>query len=506
MGQGPLTIGGRLRQAVPVIVGVGEALRRPGEEPPLDPLSLAADAARAAAKDLSDASVLTRVDSVYVVNIVSWQYGDAAGRLATAVGARPRRAVHSDVGGHQPLRLLDAAAARIAAGESDVALVAGGEAVRSMELAMRAGQLPPWPELPSDAKPPDPRDHASARMADLDIVWPTEVYPLYEHASRRAQGLTIDAAIQGAAERWSYASEVAAANPTAWIREPKTPDEIATVSDGNRMVVWPYPKFLNALLSVNQAAAAIVTSTANARRLGIAEDRWVYPWGGAGAAEPDDVLARSSFEGTAAGAAALDGALELAGMSVDEIDLVELYSCFPCVPRMAAHHLGLAPSRPTTVTGGLTFFGGPGNNYMLHAVAAMVRALRAGAGDSGLLYGQGGYATKHHAMVLSRAPQDGYAVDDASSRQAEVDAALRPAFADGYGGFGSIETFTVPFGRDGRPSRAVVVGRAPSGDRFAGELVPDQDTLAALTDVDKEPLDMSVKTTVWEGRPALELA
>ena len=496
----------KLREAVPVIVGMGEVVQRSDDEPRLDPLALAEQAARRAADDAGVPGLLADVDALDVVSIVSWQYDDAAARLAAAIGARPGRAVHSDVGGHQPLRLLDRAAAAIASGESDVALITGGEAVRTLELAMRAGQLPPWPAPPAGAAPPSPNDHASKRMIDLGLLWPTEVYPLYEHGSRAAQGLTPAQAVAEAAERWAVASRVAADNPTAWIRTPKTAEEIATVSEGNRMVVWPYPKFLNALLSVDQAAAVFVTSTTTATRLGIPEERWVHPWGGAGAAEPDDVLVRSSFERTAAGAAALDGALELAELDVADIDLLELYSCFPCVPRMAAHHLGLERDRVTTVTGGLTFFGGPGNNYMLHAVAAMVRALRAGAGDTGLLYGQGGYATKHHAMVLARRPQDGYAVDDAASRQTTADGAARPTFLDDYDGPGHIETFTAPFGRAGQPERAVVVGRTPSGERFAGELAHDPAAFEVLTATEDEPLGHDVKATMRDGRPVVEMA
>jgi acetyl-CoA acetyltransferase len=496
----------RRREAVPVIVGIGEMVQRPDDDgAPLDPLSMAVQAARRAGEDAGDAALVSRVDSIDVVNIVSWQYDDVAARLAEGLGARPGRAVHSDVGGHQPLRLLDAAAARIASGESQVALVAGAEAVRSVEGAMRAGHLPPWPDPPAGAAPPNPLDHASARMARHGLLWPTEVYPLYEHGSRHALGLTAAAAVEEAARRWSVASAVAADNPTSWIREPKTAEEIATVSDRNRMVVWPYPKLLNALLSVDQAAAVIVTSAEVAARLGVPEDRWVHPWGGAGAAEPDDVFVRSSFERTAAGAASLDGALELAGLGIDEVDLIELYSCFPCVPRMAAAHLGLAADRTTTLTGGLTFFGGPANDYMLHAVAAMVRALRAGAGDNGLLYGQGGYATKHHAMVLSRRPQDGYAVDEPVARQAAADAPDRPPFLDRYDGKGTIETFTVPFGRDGRPERAVVVGRTPAGERFAGAVTADPDALAALTDFGTEPIGLDVQASEGADGTVVEL-
>ncbi|MGH9138600.1 MAG: hypothetical protein ACRD0G_16400, partial [Acidimicrobiales bacterium] len=387
------------------------------------------------------------------------------------------------------------------------ALVAGGEAMRSLEVAMRAGALPPWPPPPAHARPPNPRDHVAGAMAALELLWPTEVYPLYEQGSRHAAGLTQRQAVEEAAARWSAASTVAAANPTAWLGEERTPAEIATVGERNRMVAWPYPKLLTAQLGVDQSAAVLVTSTDHAAALRIPEDRWVYPRGGAVAAEPDDVLARSTFERTAAGDAVLDGALALADLAVEDLDLVELYSCFPCIPRMAAGHLGLDPAVPTTVTGGLTFFGGPANDYMLHAVVAMTRALRDNRGEHGLLYGQGGYATKHHAMTLTRRPaDDGYAVDDAGARQASVDAEPRPPFEPAFEGEGTIETFTVPFGRDGTPARAVVVGRRPDGRRFAGDLAPEPAAIAVLTDLDDEPVGRPVRARVVAERQIVELA
>ena len=490
-----------LDAAVPVIIGVGDVVQRPGAAA-RDPLSLAVDAVIAAAEDAGSASVLASIDSIDVVSMVSWTYGDVAGQLAGQLGCSPRHTVYSEYGGHQPVRLVDAAAARIAAGECSVALVAGGEAMRTLETAMRAGETPPWPALPADARAADPREHVTDRMASYDMIWPTNVYPLYEHPSRRAAGHTQAEARDWIGATWAAASTVAANNPVAWFREPRVASEIAYAGDSNRMVSWPYTKLMSALLSVDQAAAVIVASTDAARLLGVPEDRWVYPRGGAGAVDLDDVLARSGFEATAAGGAALDGALDLAGFDAAEIDLVELYSCFPCVPRMAARHLGRPLDATTTVTGGLTFFGGPGNDYMLHAVAAMTRAIRDGRGAHGLLYGQGGYATKHHAMVLADRPANAYPVDDAVARQYVVDALERSRLLDAYTGEGVIETFVMPYGRDGSPAYAVIVGRSLVGDRFVARMEANDDAVAVLTDPDDEPLGRGVRVT-GDGRAEL---
>ena len=153
--------------------------------------------------------------------------------------------------------------------------------------------------------------------------------------------------------------------------------------------------------TVNMGGAVLMTSLAKARAAGIAEDRLIHVWGGASAEEPRDYLIRDQFFESHAQNAVLKAAMDLAGGDGRAFDAIELYSCFPCVPKMARRTLGLGADVQPTVTGGLTFFGAPLNTYMTHAACAMVRKLRDGA-KLGLLYGQGGFVTKHHALVLSR--------------------------------------------------------------------------------------------------------
>ena len=157
--------------------------------------------------------------------------------------------------------------------------------------------------------------------------------------------------------------------------------------------------------TVNMGGAMLLTSLAKARAAGIAEDRLIHVWGGASAEEPRDYLVRDQFFESHPQNAVLKAVMDLAGGDGKKFDAIELYSCFPCVPKMARRTLGLGADVQPTVTGGLTFFGAPLNTYMTHAACAMVRKLR-GGGKLGLLYGQGGFVTKHHALVLSRqAPQ-----------------------------------------------------------------------------------------------------
>jgi len=479
----------------PVIIGVGQVTSRDDDETP-HPLELARRALLEAAADTGgDPAVLERLERLDVVNIASWTYGDVAGELAAAVGASPRVAAHSEWGGNQPTLLVDRAAEQITAGELRIAAVAGAEAFRTLERALKAGSMPDWPAPPPDAPPPpDPRALVPEPAWKHGLRMPVEVYPLYENARRVTAGESLEESQAWSARMWSRMSEVAAKNDGAWNPTPMTPEQIATVAPENRMVCFPYPKLMNALLSVDQGAAVLLADTETARSLGVPEDRWVYPWGGAGASDTDDILARVSYARAPAMEAVLDDVFPTVGVEPETIDLVELYSCFPCVPKMALTHLGWDRDRPISVTGGLTFFGGPGNNYMGHALVAMTRALRRGDGRIGLLCGQGGFVTKHHALVVAATPRDGGypsggAAADAA-RQARIDALESPRVEVAPNGEATIEAWTVTYGRGGDPETGIVVGRLRDGARFVATTPEgDRDQLERLVGDDPDLLE-----------------
>jgi acetyl-CoA C-acetyltransferase len=242
--------------------------------------------------------------------------------------------------------------------------------------------------------------------------------------------------------------------------------------------------------SVNQGAGFIVTSLARARAAGVAEDRLVYVGRGAAAHEPDDFLKRDRYDASPGMTVSIRRALELNGVTAADLDFVELYSCFPCVPKMARRVLDWPVEKPATVFGGLTFGGGPIGNYMSHAVVSLVLKLRQ-HGTRGLLFGNGGLCTHNHTIVLSREPVAAGALPCGFDVQAEADAARGPLppFAEDYAGPGTIETYTVLYERDGRPKFGVVLGRNPAGARFLAK-VPAADVaqIAFLTDGRAEPV------------------
>lgn len=450
---------------IPVIVGIGEIADRPKDiTQALEPIALMVAAARLA--DAEAKGLLSEVDSIDIVGLVSWRYSDTAALLCEKLGVFPKRAVYGPVGGESPIRYLHEAARRIANGESLVGLVTGGEAQHAVNHAKRSNVELPWTPYAVDApKFQRAADYVHALAVKQGVAWPINVYPLYDIASAHAWGQTPEQATAESAQLWSANSKAAARNPFAWLRKELSPSEIATPSDDNRMISWPYPKRMVANPNVNQGCAIIITSLAKARAAGIAEDQLVFIGAGAVANEPRDWLTRPQFAQSHAQAAVLNAMQRHAG----SFDAVELYSCFPVVPKLARRTLGLGVDHPTSVTGGLSFFGGPLNNYMSHAACAMVREVRGGA-NLGLLYGQGEFVTKHHALIVGREPQARDGAADAlidMKAQAAADPMLGPPIVidETPDGEGTLETFTVVFDPAGRPDYGAVIARLDSGAR-----------------------------------------
>src|SRR5580692_9613788 len=405
---------------IPVIVGIGEITDRPGEiSDGLEPLVLLVEALKRAETD-SGAKLLGEICSLDIVNFLSWRYREPEKLLSSRLGIRPKHAYYGPVGGESPIRYLHEAAQRIARGECSVAAVCGAEAQSTATRAERAGVTLPWTPFAHDVEEPKRGAAFQKPLAvKLGVFRPVSVYPFYEAATATHWGQTPREAMAESGALWSAYSQAACKNPNAWLKRRFTPEEITTPSADNRLIAWPYTKLMVANPTVNMGGALLLTNLAKARAAGIPADRLVHIRGGASAEEPRDYLERAVFFESHAQNAVLRAVMELAGGDGRAFDAIELYSCFPCVPKMARRTLGLGPGVQPTVAGGLTFFGAPLNSYMTHAACAMVRKLRNGA-TLGLLYGQGGFVTKHHALVLSRqAPERPIAQETSVQSQAD---------------------------------------------------------------------------------------
>src|ERR1700719_4299081 len=429
---------------IPVIVGIGEITDRPTEiTEGLEPLALLEAALKRAEAD-SGGRLLDEIQSLDVVNFLSWRYRDPEIQLAGRLGIQPKHAYYGPVGGESPIRYLHEAAQRIARGECSVAAVCGAEAQSTATKAQRAGIDLPWTPFAHDVEEPKRGAASQKPMAvSLGVFRPITVYPFYEAASSAHWGQTPREAMAESGHLWSTFATTASENPNAWLKRRFAADEITTPTPDNRLIAWPYTKLMVANPTVNMGGAILMTSLAKARAAGISEDRLIYPLGGASAEEPRDYLLRDQFYESHPQNAVLKAVMEFAGGDGRKFDAIELYSCFPCVPKMARRPLGLGSDAQPTVTGGLTFFGAPLNTYMTHAACAMVRKMRDGA-RHGLLYGQGGFVTKHHGLVLSREmPRE--AMKQAHSVQAEADRSKGavPEFVAEPSGKGKVEAFTV---------------------------------------------------------------
>jgi acetyl-CoA C-acetyltransferase len=475
---------------IPVIVGVGEITDRPADlKSGLEPLALLEQALKRAEAD-SGGKLLGDIQSLDIVNFLSWRYRDPEKLLSARLGITPQHAYYGPVGGESPIRYLHEAAQRIARGECSVAAVCGAEAQSTATKAERAKIDLPWTPFAHDVEEPKRGAAFQKPIAvKLGVFRPITVYPFYEAATSAHWGQTPREAMAESGRLWSTYSSVASQNPNAWLKRSFTSDEITTPTADNRLIAWPYNKLMVANPTVNMGGAILMTSLAKAKAAGITEDRIIHVWGGASAEEPRDYLIRDQFFESHPQNAVLKAVMGLAGGDGKKFDAIELYSCFPCVPKMARRTLGLGADVQPTVTGGLTFFGAPLNTYMTHAACAMVRKLRNGA-QLGLLYGQGGFVTKHHGLVLSRqAPQGALAQD--TSVQAEADSHRRtvPEFVTEADGKGKVESFTVLYGRAGEVEHGVVMLRTSANDRALARVPAGDDaTLAHLLNMDRTPV------------------
>ncbi len=472
----------------PVLIGAGQLTQRDVDPAAAkEPLAMMVEVAQRAAQDAgADTRLLQRLDTVAVVNILSWHYANAPGLLAERLGAHPAREIYTRVGGNTPQFLINELAAQIASGRVRLALIAGAETVRTLLRARRAGVELHWTSGGTGS--PIVLGESTHGTTDHEVnhglQLPATIYPLFENALRAHYGLSLAAHRERLGALCSRFSAVAARNPYAWFQRERSAQAIATVTPENRFIGFPYPKYMNAIMEVDQAAAVLMTSVAGARTLGVDPSRWVYLWGAADANDLWFVSDRVNYFSSPAIRLAGQKALAMAGVGIDRIDYVDLYSCFPSAVQIGRDMLGIAADdpRPLTVTGGLPYHGGPGNNYTTHAVATMLEKLRAAPGATGLVTGLGWYVTKHSVGVYSAAPPDRpWAREDPAVYQADLDRMPHPTLATAPQGHGQIETYTVLHDRDGTPVSGIVIGRLTDGRRFLANTPEDRAILESLT-------------------------
>ncbi|HEX8008160.1 MAG TPA: acetyl-CoA acetyltransferase, partial [Trebonia sp.] len=480
----------------PVIVGVGQSSERLGEPgyQRRSPVDLATDAAREALADTGadPAAVAAAVDTAAGVRQFENSTPGARAPLgrsdnyprsvAGRIGADPARAVLEVTGGQAPQHLVNEFAAAIAAGRGEVVLLFGSEAISTIEHYATADK----------ADRPDFSEHAEGSLEDRGyglegmisrhlaahgLTDAPSQYALIDNARRARLKQTREEYAAAMGALFAPFTKVAAANPHAAAPVERTAEELVTPTATNRPIADPYTRYIVAREKVNQGAAVLLMSVAAARRLGVPEDRWVFLHGHADLRERD-LMERADLSASPAAVLAARHALDVAGITAAGLAAIDLYSCFPAPVFNICDGLGLAADDPRglTLTGGLPFFGGAGNNYSMHAVAETVRRVRQAPGTFGFVGANGGFMSKYSAGVYCTTPVP-WTADNSNKLQAEIDAWPAPEQARHADGWATVETYTVKYGRDGSRT-GIVIGRldARAGGRRFVARGDDRDT------------------------------
>jgi len=502
----------------PVIVGVGQAAERIGEPDyrAMSAVEMAAAAAQAALDDCAAPGAASAVEIAAGIRqfensspYSSAPLGNSTNyprSVARRVGAEPARAILDVVGGQGPQRLITELAGTIAAGAAEVALVFGSDATSTTRHFAKAEEKPDFSES-VDGQLED-RGYGldglvTRHTAIHGLVDAPTQYALLENARRARLGVSPAQYAPRMGELFAPFTRVAAKNPFAASPVERSAGDLITVTEGNRMIADPYPRLLVARDQVNQGAAALLMSVDAARRFGVPEQKWVYLRGHADLTE-QGLLERIEPSHAPSAAMAVREALAVAGVGLDDIATFDLYSCFPIAVFNVCDGVGLAPDDPRalTLTGGLPYFGGAGNNYSMHGIAETVAAMRSAPGRFGLVGANGGILSKYSVGVYSTTPGN-WAADRSRKLQDEISGWPKTPVTEHPDGLARIETYTVR--NDGGRRTGVIFGRLESdGSRFLANTVDGGDELLALlTDDDPIGARISVRSFDYGNRVAL---
>ena len=500
---------------VPILVGAAQITQRKEADPVLDPLGLMIQAGRLAFADAGADGLSRLIDTVCVVNSFSCDDENVPQRLSRALGLTPREAVYSLIGGNTPQMLVNRYSRDIAAGRKQAVLIAGAEAIYAMVRAAREKSTLDWPDnitwrqVRDDGLPvnfdtllrlgceheakrlhaageqyPEPNNRAEDAF---DLFLPQFMYPFFETALRALSGRTPEEHRRYLGARCERLGRIAVQNPHAWERRAATADEITQATGKNRYVAYPYTIRMMANINVDQAAAVILTSLEAAEKLGIDRTRWVYPMGGAEFRNIWHVSRRPCLHDSPAVTEASRLALGQAGLTLSDIGVFDLYSCFPSAVEIARLALGIseADGRDLSVTGGLAHFGGPGNNYTLHAIASVVERIRRDCGLKAMVTANGWFNSKHAVGIYGAGePLHPWEDRDDEPIQRAIDAQALPEPVERAEGRLSVEAYMIRHDLEGRPEQGTVIGRLADGRRALADIDADPQGLLKLEQIE----------------------
>ncbi len=506
----------------PILVGGAQFTQRTAREGKveqgLSPIAMLAKVSKdAMANSGTGDKLAAAIDTIAVVRFTADSPGDQGrlpkrmfrnppASLANHLGAKPMRHLYTATGGNTPQWLVNRTAEEIARGQCDVALLAGAEYIATMLGAIKQGIDLGWDKGPDHDPGSDPEEIGDQRPGVNEyerahgLAFPVNTYPLFENALRGIKRRRPQEHLEWLGKFFSPFSKVASENPYAWFPTYRPPSEISTPGEKNRFVGFPYTKYLNAVIEVDMAAAVVMTSVGKARELGIPEANWIYLHGCGDANDIWNVSERVNFSSSPAIRTMGRKAFDMAGVDPGDLAFIDLYSCFPSAVEIGCQELGFATDDPRglTITGGLPYFGGAGNDYVMHSIVSMMERLRKAPGKFGLCTGNGWYVTKHSAGIYSSKPFEGaWTREDPKSYQYEIDTAAHPRVTETPSGSARVETYTVVTDRRGKRF-GIIVGRQNSDDaRFLAHTPHDDATLNRM--MEEEMLGR--EGTVTAGAP-----
>jgi acetyl-CoA C-acetyltransferase len=521
---------------IPILVGASQFTQSRDAFPALDPLGLMIRASRDAFADAGSDVLPAIIDTICVVNSFSRDDEKTPLMLAESLGIKPRDAIYSLIGGNTPQKLVNQFSRDIASGRRRAILIAGAEAVYSLYRYTRGKADLNWPDNETlrqlreknltvnfdtllhlgcdhEKKILDTQgvtyDEPNNSVEDAyDLFMPQMMYPFFETALRGLSGRTPEEHRLSMGRCYERLSRIAVRNHHAWSRREFSAEDITRATLHNRYVVYPYTVRMMANINVDQAAALIMMSDRDAEKLGIDCSRWVYPMGGAELNNIWHVTQRPRLHDSPAITEAARLALKQSGLHLSDIDIFDLYSCFPSQVEISRRALGVPEDDPRdlTVTGGLAFFGGPGNNYTMHAIASVVHRIRHNRRMKAMITANGWYNSKHAIGVYGAEPPDCPWDDrDDSAVQREIDSDTLPKPVDRADGTLTIEAFMIRYDKNGQPERATVIGRLQNGHRALADVGPDSGDLRQFERIELVGKTGDVRYNASSGRNLINL-
>ena len=488
----------KVNDDTPILVGCSQHIDKQGTEG-LNYLEILEIVSKKTIDDCkAKVSLIDHLDAISIIRFVAdtpnrdtttsnmWGYPNMPRSLNNSLGANISQEIYTATGGNSPQLAINEIALRIKSGDINCALIAGGEALDTFVSRLKSGKKIDWSDDPGGTPEiiGSIREGSSEHEKLHGLYDPSVVYPLFANGLRGKQGQTIEEHMHEIGRLFSSFSKVASENEYAWFPLHRTANEISTIKPENRMVGFPYTKYMNSIMRVNQSSALIMTSAKKARELGIPESKWIFLNSGACINEIWNVTERVNFYSSPAIKKCVNSVLEMANIKQEEIHYLDIYSCFPCAVQIAIQEIGIEPDDPRglTLTGGLPYFGGPGNAYVLHSIASLMDKLRKNPGKNGLLTANGWYLTKHGAGVFSSAPFEGdwNQIVDTSSMQLEINELSHPELLESVTGEGIIETYTISHSRNGA-QKAIIVGKLENGKRFLANSYESEELLVMMS-------------------------